>query len=132
MPKKEVVESYKRLQKVEQAFRLMKTVQLEVRPIYHHREKRIRSHAFICLLASYLLFEFNQRVKGFKEECNGKGKNRIWTTRSIIDELNEIQLGKIRVGTMLIKKVSEINKKQKKILGYLGLRKKMNLMATKT
>ena len=42
MAKTEVVASYKKLSFVEQAFRNLKTVQLEMRPIYHKKDDRIR------------------------------------------------------------------------------------------
>ena len=47
----ETVENYKRLMQVEQAFRNMKTVRLEIRPIYHKTDDRIKCHVFICMLA---------------------------------------------------------------------------------
>jgi transposase len=50
----EVVRSYKRLSVVERAFRSMKTVDLQVRPIYHYKADRVRAHVFICMLAYYL------------------------------------------------------------------------------
>lgn len=50
----EVVRSYKRLQTVERAFRTLKSVDLEIRPIYHHLEKRVRAHVFACMLSYYL------------------------------------------------------------------------------
>ena len=48
------VESYKGLSVVERAFRCLKTVDLKVRPIHHHRAERVRSHVFLCLLAYYV------------------------------------------------------------------------------
>ncbi len=54
MAKAQVVASYKKLSFVEEAFRNLKTVQLEVRPVYHKKDERIRSHVFVCLLAYYL------------------------------------------------------------------------------
>jgi hypothetical protein len=52
----EVVGAYKRLSRVEDAFRSLKSVDLELRPIYHRLEERVRAHAFLCLLAEYLVF----------------------------------------------------------------------------
>jgi transposase len=50
MARTEVVVSYKKLGFVEQAFRNLKTVQLQMRPNYQEDE-HIRCHVFICLLA---------------------------------------------------------------------------------
>jgi hypothetical protein len=50
----EVVRGYKRLTAVERAFRSMKTVDLEIRPIHHRLEHRVRAHIFLCMLAYYV------------------------------------------------------------------------------
>lgn len=43
------VKTYKSLSGVEQAFRSYKTMDLKVRPIYHHLENRVRAHVFyVC------------------------------------------------------------------------------------
>jgi hypothetical protein len=50
----ETVRTYKDLAKVERAFRCMKTVDLQVRPIHHRLEGRVRAHVFLCMLAYYV------------------------------------------------------------------------------
>lgn len=50
----QTVRSYKSLSRVERAFRTMKTVDLKVRPIFHHLEERVRSHVLVCMLAYYV------------------------------------------------------------------------------
>jgi transposase len=50
----QLVRSYKLLAGVERAFRTMKSVDLQVRPVYHRLENRVRAHIFICMLAYYL------------------------------------------------------------------------------
>ncbi len=50
----DVVRSYKQLAHAERAFRTLKSPELEIRPIRHRREDRVRAHAFLCLLAYYL------------------------------------------------------------------------------
>ncbi len=49
-----VVETYKRLSGVERDFRALKGDDLLVRPIFHYKADRVRSHLFICFLAAYL------------------------------------------------------------------------------
>ena len=49
-----VVETYKRLSAVERDFRALKGDDLAVRPIFHWREDRVRSHLFLCFLAAYV------------------------------------------------------------------------------
>jgi len=49
-----VVLAYKRLAGVERDFRAFKTSELQVRPIHHWREDRVRAHLFLCLLAAHV------------------------------------------------------------------------------
>ena len=50
----DTVRSYKLLSQVERAFRSLKTMDLEVRPIRHRLEGRVRAHIFLCMLAYYV------------------------------------------------------------------------------
>jgi transposase len=50
----DAVRHYKALSQVERAFRSIKTMDLEVRPIYHRQEPRVRMHLFLCMLAYYV------------------------------------------------------------------------------
>jgi transposase len=50
----DTVRSYKRLSQVERAFRSLKTMDLQVRPIRHHLADRVRAHFFLCMLAYYV------------------------------------------------------------------------------
>ena len=46
-----IVRAYKNLSVVERAFKSFKTLNLNVRPIHHRLDNRVRSHVFICMLA---------------------------------------------------------------------------------
>jgi transposase len=50
----EVVRSYKGLEQAERAFKTLKGPELQIRPIHHHLETRVRAHVFLCMLAYYL------------------------------------------------------------------------------
>lgn len=56
----ETVRSYKLLTQVERAFRSLKTMDLQIRPIYHYLEQRVRAHIFLCMLAYYLEWHLRQ------------------------------------------------------------------------
>jgi transposase len=56
----DAVRHYKRLVLIEQAYRSMKTIDLEVRPIRHYAEGRVRAHIFICMLAYYVEWHMRQ------------------------------------------------------------------------
>jgi len=53
---------YKQLMEVERAFRTLKTT-LELRPLYHRKEERIRAHVLLCYL-SLLLVRIAERETG--------------------------------------------------------------------
>lgn len=50
----DAVRCYKNLARVERAFRTLKSVDLQIRPIRHRTSDRVRAHIFICLLAYYV------------------------------------------------------------------------------
>ena len=56
----DTVRSYKSLALVERAFRCIKTVDLNVRPVYHRLADRVRAHVFLCMLAYYLEWHMRQ------------------------------------------------------------------------
>ncbi|MBV9891034.1 MAG: IS1634 family transposase [Rhizobacter sp.] len=57
------VAAYKSLAHVERAFRSMKTVNLNVRPVFHYSEPRVRAHVFLCMLAYYVQWHMRERLK---------------------------------------------------------------------
>lgn len=58
----EVALAYKQLWLVERAFRECKS-NLEIRPVYHWTESRIRGHIMVCFLAFYLEMVLRKRLK---------------------------------------------------------------------
>lgn len=56
-----VVRAYKQLKVNERSFREMKTA-LEIRPLHHRLEDRVRAHVFLCMLACYVRFELTHRL----------------------------------------------------------------------
>ena len=56
------VHSYKSLAMVERAFRCLKTVDLQVRPVYHWLADRVRAHVLLCMLAYYLEWHMRQSL----------------------------------------------------------------------
>jgi hypothetical protein len=56
----EAVRHYKDLSHVESAFRTLKSADLQIRPIYHHTEERVRAHLFLCMLAYYVTWHMSE------------------------------------------------------------------------
>jgi transposase len=58
----DTVRSYKSLSRVERAFRCIKSVDLQVRPVHHWLADRVRAHVFLCMLAYYIEFHMRERL----------------------------------------------------------------------
>jgi hypothetical protein len=63
---------YMLLTRVEAAFRAMKSPPME-RPIFHHLERRVQTHIFLCVLAYHLLVAIERR-------CLDQGRHTSWAT----------------------------------------------------
>jgi len=55
-----VVTAYKNLKHVERDFRHIKADDLDLRPVFHRLEKRVKGHVLICMLAAYLTWHLRQ------------------------------------------------------------------------
>jgi hypothetical protein len=55
-----VVSAYKNLKHVERDFRHIKTDDLDLRPVFHRLEERVKAHVLICMLACYLTWHLRQ------------------------------------------------------------------------
>jgi transposase len=82
---KEILQKHHGLWKIEESFRIMKS-NLEVRPIFHWTEKRIRGHFVLCFLAFLLERELEFRLKN-------KGINA--SPNKIRDSLNSMKIVKL-------------------------------------
>ena len=68
----EAVLNYKRLAEVERAFRTLKGVDLQVRPIRHRLEERVKAHIFLSMLAYYVQWHMIEAWAplSFKDEAD--------------------------------------------------------------
>lgn len=102
LPAAEVVLSYKTLMNIERAFREIKNF-LEVGPLYHWNEKRVRGHMFICVLANFFEQELQllhkrqwqkeaEKIQLISDEAERSQKqeeldSRWYTRERIVEEL---------------------------------------------
>ena len=118
---KKVVESYKNLKEVEMLFDDLKNF-VDIRPIRHWLEVRVRAHVFICILALLL-----KRI--FEIDCM-KGK----CVMEPLEEISKSKLIKYKVRfseredrTKTFRKVTNTTSDQKKYFKMVGIRNPMNL-----
>ena len=65
----EVIEGYKGLSKIERHFRELKD-EIEVGPIYHYVERRIRAHIFVSFIALQMKVALTKKLKEIDEEAS--------------------------------------------------------------
>jgi len=121
MNQNQVVGAYKNLSLVEQAIRNLKTVSLEIRPVYHKKDDRIRSHVFLCVLAFYLQWHMQQRLQPLFE-ADGEGKKRQWTVENVIERLMTIRKQRVKTAGIEFDQVTQADQEQQKILDLLKVK----------
>ncbi len=114
----EVVAGYKALGGVERAFRSLKTALLEMRPIYHKKDERIKAHVFLCMLAYYLQWHLVDRLRPLFEK-DGTGKDRRWTVENVIERLATIQSNLVSANGVQFDQITEPDEEQSEILRLL-------------
>jgi hypothetical protein len=97
---------YKQLLEVERGWRDMKQI-IDLRPVYHRLEERIRAHVVLCWLA-LLLIRITETTTG-----------ATWTT--VRRELDRLHLGTFTGPTGLFRQVTALTKPQNDILAKLGI-----------
>ena len=116
-----VVDSYKNLKEVEMLFDDLKHF-VDIRPIRHWLDKRVRAHVFLCILALLLKRIFEINYLGNK------------STLEPLEELSKSKLIKYKVRfsereerTQIIPKVTTTTSIQKKYFNMVGIRNPMSL-----
>lgn len=117
----EVVAAYKSLRHVETAFRNLKTVRLEMRPVYHKTDDRIRAHVFICMLAYYLQWNMRRRLSPLFD-ADGAGGKREWTFANVIERLKAIRWNNVVCGKTTFRQISHPEDDQQRILDLLEVK----------
>lgn len=103
----EVALGYKQLAEVERAFRTLKTT-LELRPVHHRREDRIRSHVTLCWLALLLIRIVEVRT--------GSTWDRV---RAVLDRMH---VGTFDYQGGMVLQRTEVSADQDRILKSLGIK----------
>jgi transposase len=107
---------YKDLKYVEQAFRTMKTTDIQTRPIRHFNEPQVRGHLFACFLAYRVIWELRQRLKPVlardpdTKRCQAGSLAEIWR------ELSGITVAKLEARGKSYLKLSRITPSARKLL----------------
>ena len=111
-----VEEHYKGLQEVEQVFRDLKDL-IDIRPVYHWIDRRVKTHIFLCLIAQVVLSKVRRRLK----EGGWLGKRKENTLENFINRLESIKLGKFIIEGKKVLRVQKENPIQDVLLRIFGL-----------
>jgi len=139
--KVEIERSYKSLQKVEQAFRIVKD-EFDIRPVFVRNESRIRGHVMISYFALLIETLMERKVKEIFPEAYDKYDKAVkkirktgeepLTMMTLFEELDDVRLIPLEFKSENGKdeKISYISTKidndVKKVLSSLGVRNAMN------
>lgn len=108
-PCADIVKHYKELAEIERGWRALKST-LELHPVYHWTEERIRAHVFVCVIALQL-----------ERWMRSKLKEIGVTVPVAIRLLRQIKMGEIMVGEQKLVTPSRPTDAHKKILRSLGV-----------
>jgi len=107
----EAVSAYKELSEVERAFRCLKDV-IEMRPIYHRDDKRVRGHIFVAVLAFLLKQALQKKLKAAGSKLSGE---------AALEALRTIHVVHMQVGPKLKQGVTGGSNRAREVLKALGI-----------
>ena len=99
------------LENVERAFRTMKTVHLEMRPVFVKKKESTRGHAFVVMLSLLLQRKIEEAWSGMDI-----------TVEEGIDELGAIHMQEVRLGNACIQDIPKPNKIGSQLLKNAGIK----------
>lgn len=104
---KDLEEKYKSLQIVENAFDYVKNL-IEIRPVFHWKDRRVKWHIFMCFMSYYLLQEFRQKTKELLKENS---------LDELLTELRWIKKTYLKIMDISwIEKITKLTEKQEQII----------------
>ena len=112
----ELRDRYKDLKYVEQAFRIMKTTDIQVRPIRHFNEPQVRGHIFACFLAYRVIWELRQRLHPVLERDADTQRCEAGSLAEVWRELEMISIAKLSIKDRVVFKLSQVSAYGKKLL----------------
>ena len=104
-----IVKHYKELTEIERGWRCLKSA-LELRPVYHWTERRIRAHVFLCVIALQV-----------ERWMHNKLQSIPFSVPKAMHSLRQIKMGEIRLGSSNMLMPTNLTAEHKEILKSLGI-----------
>jgi len=140
------VAAYKNLSRLERDFRTIKADDLDLRPIWHRLEDRVRAHVLICTLACYLTWHLRKTwapltyadehpphrgnpvaparrspsADAKAARKTGPGKQPIRSFRDILDHLATLTRNELRYGQAVVPALAEPTPDQRRAFDLIG------------
>jgi len=118
LPLEEIVLRYKDLMEVERAFRILKDF-IQISPIYHYKDRRVKAHVFVCVLALLLERYLDKRLSDAKIKISSE---------KAIEKLKEVKVVINQVGGLSLKYVTPPSRELSQILAACGIWKLPKLL----
>ena len=114
LPGVQVVNRYKDLWQIERGFRQLKS-ELEMGPIYHWKDRRIRGHIMICFLAFCLRVSLEKKLKDYF-------KKEKFSMTELLRELKSLHAIELKVNNKKVKIRTELKEGANDIFRAIGMR----------
>ena len=111
---------YKDLKYVEQAFRTMKTTDINIRPTRVYTERHVRGFIFRCFLAYSATWEIRNRLSSVLERKDS-GECEAGSLQEIFRNLSQVSLGILEIAGKDHVQLSKISKENNHIFDLLNL-----------
>jgi transposase len=116
--KTEIRAQYKNLKHVEHAFRDMKSVRINIRPIFHVNESTTRGHILLSMFSYAIIYTMEQSVFPFLKELD-----KQLSYKDIEDELGQIKIVEFNLGKNVKKiQTTKLTDNQQKIFELLNIK----------
>ncbi len=116
MPDEDVENNYKQLKIVERAFRELKDL-VEIRPIFHFRCRRVRTHIFLCILAQVLA----SKTKDVLKKSGWLDKQKNHSLQYFLDIISSIQLGIFEIEDVKERVINELEETECEVLKLFNM-----------
>lgn len=108
----ELAQTYKELGRIEPDFHDLKSF-IELRPVYHRKEPRVRAHAFVCVLAKVIMTELERRLFAFGP--------MPFTIEHALKLLGRITVTPLRAGNSRLWVRTDLDADTRRVIEVLGI-----------
>ena len=118
MADKQVESHYKQLKFVEDSFRQLKDL-IEIRPIFHWKERRVKTHIFLCIIAQTVV----NKIKDALKQAGWLKEEKTNSFSHFLDIFSQVDLGMFEIEKARKEIASELSEEAKRLLEIFKIEK---------